>query len=104
MARAGKLRRAALPNPQRALLEKLGKLVSVTGTSDVTPDMPFAVLVNRYIDEAAAISTLSESTIHEERRLLSTYVIPALGELALNELAASVVHDFLISMFKKTPT
>jgi hypothetical protein len=56
------------------------------------------------MDEAAAVSTLSKSTLHEERRLLTTYVIPALGKLALNELAASVVHEFLIGMFKKTPT
>jgi integrase len=89
---------------QNLLILKLSGLVKGSGSGELSQSMKFRRLAERYLSDTESTSALELSTLHEERRLISAYVIPALGDLALNELSASVVYDFLIDMFKKTPS
>ena len=102
--RETEIRGASKSAARAALLDKLGKLVNETGSHGVSRTMPFADLVEQYLAETDATSQLSANTLHEERRFLTAYAIPALGGLALSELSASAVHNVLIGIFKKTPT
>lgn len=88
---------------RNSLILKMRDLVKGSGSGEVSRSMRFGRLAEQYLSEAESPSAW-ESCTQEERRLINAFVIPALGDLALNELKASVIYDFLIDMFRENPS
>lgn len=63
-----------------------------------TPDMTFEVLVNIYLEDASA--RLKVTTINRKKYMINTHIIPAFGNIPVNEITPTHIRKWQNSLLK----